>query len=77
MICRKGKLPKLEKQLLRTKVISSFKEALSKVIFTSVLLPVHAEQNFVTARNYFSSPLKGKLVNSLITFFSLLCGIFV
>ena len=33
MICRKGKLPKLEKQLLRRKVIkASFKEALSKII---------------------------------------------
>ena len=72
-----GKLPKLEKQLLRTKAISSFKETLSKVILNSVLLSVHGSQNFVTARNCLASPLIGKLASSLITSFSLLWGIFV
>ena len=75
VICRKEKLPKLEKLLLRRKVMASFKEALSKVTLDLFLLSVHAAQNFVTARNYFSPPLEQKLISSLITFSRLLCGI--
>ena len=75
VICRKGKLPKLKKQLKRRKLMASFREALSKVILD--LLSVHVALNFATTINCFYSPLEQKLISSLITFFSLLCGIFV
>ena len=53
VICRKDILPKLKKQLSRRKSISSFKEALSKVILNLFLSSVHVAPNFVTAINCF------------------------
>ena len=57
--------------------MASFKEALSKVFLNLFLLSVHVALNFVTAINCFYSPLKQKVMSSLITFFSLFCGIYI
>ena len=77
VIFGKGKLRKSKKKLSRRKVMASFKKALSKVILNLLLLSVHVARNFVTAINSYSPPLKQKLISSLVTFFSILCGIFV
>ena len=58
VIFRNDKLPKLTKQLLRTKLIATFKVALPKVILSLFLLSVHLAQNFVSAINNFSPSLK-------------------
>ena len=57
--------------------MASFNVALSKVFLNLFLLSVHVASNFVTAINRFYSPLKQKVMTSLITFFSLFCGIFI
>ena len=56
VIFRNDQLPKLTKQLLRTKLIATFKVALPKVILS--LLSVHLAQNFVSAINNFPPSLK-------------------
>ena len=46
--------------------MASFREALSNIVLNLFLSSAHV-----------APPLKQKLINSLITFFNLLCGIFI
>ena len=77
LICQNDKLPKLNEQLSRKKLMTSLRKALSNVVLNLLLSIVHVASNFVTASNCFSPPSKQKLISSFITFFSLLSGIFV
>ena len=77
MTCQNDKEPRLEKQLSRLKLISSSREALSNVFLYLFLSPVQVAPNFVATINHFSPTLKHEFISSLITFVSLLCGIFV
>ena len=57
--------------------MATLKETLPKEILNLFLFSVHVAPNFVIAVNCFSPPLNQKLISSLISVFSLFCGILV
>lgn len=76
MICRNDNLPKLRKQLSRRKFMAIFNEDLLNIVLNLFLSSIHVAPKFVTAINFFLSPLKLKMISFAITFLTLLCGMY-